>query len=294
MTKVTSLAKYSDAHGNIIDCNATIPGDISITFKGKNNRIVVADKARVVKLSVTFDCDNGTLIIGSNTKVGGISMNIRVGQDGTVKIGDNVSTTSTCVVSAVEGATVSFGNDVMIATNNQFRADDGHPIFSVETGKRVNPARDITIGDHVWFAFGAVALGGATVGNGSVIGFGSLVTGRIPNNVVAVGSPAKVIRRHIAWERPHLSLVKPYYKPEVSSVSKSEEYWKLTEEDPGLATSRDPLLKRPRILLRRYRRTMSRLLQRTRTAALQSAHGRGGLPGVRKSTVPNSNADSLV
>lgn len=259
MIKVKNLADYSDAHGNIIECETPVPGDIDITFKGKNNRVVVADKARIAKLIVSFDCDDGTLIIGSNTKVGGLSMNIRVGQDGTVKIGDNVSTTSTCVVSAVEGATVTFGNDVMIASNNQFRADDGHAIFSVETGKRLNPAKNITIGDHVWFAFGAIALGGTSVGNGSVIGLGSIVTGRIPNNVVAVGSPAKVVRRHIAWERPHLSLVKPYYKPDVSSVSKSEAYWNPTIEDDHSVKFHDPLFQLAPTRLGRYRNAMFRL-----------------------------------
>ncbi|WP_417372731.1 acyltransferase [Glutamicibacter protophormiae] len=229
MTKLTVLSRYADNDGNTIEYSKTIDKNISIDFKGKNNRVMVADGARISKLIVTFDCDNGTLVIGSNTKVGGFMMSIRVGQDSTVIIGDNVSTTNTCVVSAVEGSKVTFGNDVMIATNNQFRADDGHPIFDVHTGKRVNPAGDISIGNHVWFAVNASALGGSKVGDGSVIGFGSLVTGEIPNNCIAAGSPARVIRKDIAWERPHLSLVKPYYKPDSSTVETSDEFWNVTE-----------------------------------------------------------------
>lgn len=92
------------------------------------------------------------------------------------------------------------------------------------------------IGDHVWFADQAVALGGARVGDGSVIGFRSIVTSRIPNNCIAVGSPAKVVRKNIAWERPHLSKVKPYYKPDASTVKKSK-FWNLTDDGSSASES---------------------------------------------------------
>lgn len=174
-----------------------------------------------------MDCDNGTLIVGPSSKKA-LQMNIRIGEDSIVKIGANVTTTSMPIVSAVEGSTVSFGDDVMIASQNQFRADDGHPIFDIATGKRVNPAKDIIVGNHVWIGAKATLLGGAKIGDGSVIGFGSIVTKEIPNNVIAVGSPAKVVRKNIAWERPHLSFVAPPYKPDVSTVKKSEKYWNAT------------------------------------------------------------------
>ncbi|UUX60391.1 acyltransferase [Glutamicibacter halophytocola] len=227
MLKLTELKNYSDEHGNRVDSSTVFSKNISITIRGRNNRILVDPKARIQKLIAVFDCDNGTLVIGSNSKQG-FSMSIRIGEDSKVLIGNDVTTTSMCVVSAVEGATVTFGNDVMIASGNQFRSDDGHPIFDIHTGKRINPARDITIGNHVWFGAQAVALAGATVGDGSVIGFRSIVTKPIPNNCVAVGSPAKIVRRDIAWERPHLSFVAPPYKPDSSFVETHEEYWNPT------------------------------------------------------------------
>jgi len=236
MQKLTALTHYSDDRENSIDIIGEISGDISVTFKGRNNRIFVAENARITKLRLTFDCDNGTLHIGESTRKG-FSMNIRIGQDSTVRIGNNVTTTTMCLVSAVEGATVTFGNDVMIASENQFRSDDAHPIFDLESQLRINPAKDITIGNHVWFGARAVALGGAVVDDGTIIGFGSLVTGKIPNNVVAVGTPARVIRRDVAWERPHLSLQKPYYKPDASTVAKSE-YWAPTAVDKSTSQSR--------------------------------------------------------
>ncbi|KWR73339.1 hypothetical protein RN04_03595 [Arthrobacter sp. W1] len=229
MKKLTALTNYQDDDGNVIQSPTKFEKNIAVTIRGKNNRIFVDPNARIAKLLVVFDCDNGTLIIGPNS-VRGFQMNIRIGQDATVRIGADLTTTSMPNVSAVEGVTVSFGDDVMIASQNQFRADDGHPIFDVRTGKRVNHAKNITVGNHVWIGAQATLLAGAEVGDGSVVGFGSIVTKKFPNNCIVVGSPAKVVRKNIAWERPHLSFVAPPYKPDVSAVEKSEDYWNATDE----------------------------------------------------------------
>lgn len=228
MRKLAEIADYIDEDGNSIKSPTRFSTRVSVTFRGKNNRIIVDPKAKLKELLVVFDCDNGLLVIGPNSKHG-FSMSIRIGEDAQVLVGADVTSTTRCIVSAVEGATVEFGADVMLASQNQVRADDGHPIFDVETGQRINPARDIHIGNHVWLGAQAVVLGGAHIGQGSVIGFGSIVTGRISNNCIAVGSPARMVRQNIAWERPHLSFVSPPYKPDSSTVRVNEEYWALTE-----------------------------------------------------------------
>ncbi len=259
MRQLTTLESYSDEDGNEIVCGATYEKNIRVTFRGRNNRVVIADGCKIDKLSAVFDCDNGTLTIGHNDRVKGGLWSIRVGQDATVAIGDDVSCTSTCIVSAVEGVTVRIGNDVMIASQNQIRADDGHPIFDVHTGRRVNLAEDITIGDHVWLALGSTVLAGGRIGDGTVIGYNSLVNGSIPNNCIAVGSPARVVRRDVAWERPHLSFVKPYYKPDASTVRRSA-YWNTTVDDaPGAPAAAPSGAASP---ARRVGRRVKRLLGR--------------------------------
>lgn len=227
MTKITTLGYYSDEKQNQIIYKGQVPTGISIEFTGSNNRMVVDDAARLGRLTVMFDCDNGYLEIGASKGVVPFTGFIRVGQDSRVTIGRNVSTTATCVISAVEGTSVIIGDDVMIASENEIRADDAHPIFDIHTGNRVNESRDITIGSHVWLAKRAVVLGGSKVGDGSVIGFGAILKGSVPNNCVAAGVPAKVVRRDIAWERPHLSRAKPYYKLSSDTIEKSP-YWEPT------------------------------------------------------------------
>lgn len=257
---VHRLGPYTDERGNSIEYNGTDEPGCKVKFTGSNNSLVVADGANIADSVITFDCDNGEVRIGANRADSALRVNIRVGQDGRVLIGRNASATTACAISAAEGATVTIGEDVMFASDNALRADDGHPIFDVRGGKRVNPARPITVGNHVWLGKGAVVLGGATVGDGSVIGYGSVVTKSIPNNCVAAGIPARIVRRHIAWERPHLTLAKPYYKPDGSTVVKSR-YWHLTDDSSvggKLRTRLRPAVVR-RGLKRRARKLKSRL-----------------------------------
>lgn len=241
--KTVPLAPYVDDAGNRVEFTGPPSEAVKITFRGKNNVARIHPDALARKLSVDFNGNNGTFELGSNPQKRGFSASVRVGQDASVRIGDGVSSTSGVLISAVEGVTVSIGDDTMFASNNQVRADDGHPIFDVHTGKRVNVAGSISIGAHTWVGIGAIVLAGVEIGEGTVIGANSIVTRSVPNNVIAVGSPAKVTRTDIAWERPHLGLTEPFYKPDASTITKSK-YWRRTDarsvaKDPAKDTATD-------------------------------------------------------
>ncbi|MDF0514655.1 acyltransferase [Agromyces sp. H3Y2-19a] len=237
MVVLTKLEPYSDSDGNRIDYAGPSLENVKIVFSGSNNILTVARTASLGRFVVEFNCSNGIVEVGSSRGVPAFSATVRVGEDSRVLIGDNVSTTATCGISATEGTTVSIGADTMIASGVQLRADDGHPIFDVASGRRVNRSKDITIGDHVWLAVNSTVLGGAQVGSGTVVGFGSIVTKSLPNNCVAAGNPARVVKRNTAWERPHLSLVKPYYKLDASTVKRSD-YWAPTVDLPQTSRRR--------------------------------------------------------
>lgn len=251
MSATTHLTSYTDERGNEIIFTGNIERNTKITFRGSHNKLIVSADVRVALLNIDFDCDNGRFELGGSRGGGIIKAHCRVGQDASIVIGPNVTMTNGAYFSAVEGVSVVVGRDVMFASGVQVRADDAHPIFDVRTEKRVNPAKNIRIGDHVWLGNNVSLLGGADVGNGSVIGLGSVVTKRIPNNCVAVGSPARVTRRDVAWERPHLSLAKPFYKPDASAVEKSG-YWALTEMDESV-----PALPPVGGLVGRFRRALA-------------------------------------
>lgn len=229
MHRVTTLEAFEDDRGNRIEFEGRVEDNIRLKFKGRNNVLRVAGQANIAQLFVDFDCDNGLVEIGPSQGVPPLRAAIRVGDGCTVTIGRNVSCTTTVAMSTAEGTSITIGDDVMIATDIEIRADDGHPIFDIRTGKRVNVSRSIVIGNHVWLGLGSCVLGGVTIGDGSVVGMRSVVTRSLPNNVVAAGSPAKVVKRDVAWERPHLTMTAPFHKPTVDTVKKST-YWMLTAD----------------------------------------------------------------
>ena len=55
----------------------------------------------------------------------------------------------------------------------------------------------VTIGDYAWIGLNCIILTGVTIGEGAIIGAGSVVTRDVPPHCLAAGSPARVLR-HLA------------------------------------------------------------------------------------------------
>lgn len=98
--------------------------------------------------------------------------------------------TITAHESVVIGDDVWFGQDVYISDANHGYQDPDVPI-GLQFGKH-DP---VEIGAGSWIGRGAVILPGTTIGRNVVIGAGAVVRGRIDDHCVAVGAPAKVVRR---------------------------------------------------------------------------------------------------
>jgi maltose O-acetyltransferase len=107
-------------------------------------------------------------------------------------IGEGFYANHNCVI--LDVAEVHIGDRVMFAPNVQIYTVT-HPLDPVEraTGKEL--CAPVVIGDDCWIGGGAIILAGVTIGKASVIGAGSVVTQDIPEGVVAVGNPCKVIKK---------------------------------------------------------------------------------------------------
>jgi len=82
------------------------------------------------------------------------------------------------------------GHNVYITDQNHGYEDVDRPI-SVQT----MPEKPVRIGRGSWLGYGTVVLPGSDIGEHVVVGANSVVTGVIPSFSVAVGSPARVVRR---------------------------------------------------------------------------------------------------
>ena len=69
------------------------------------------------------------------------------------------------------------------------------------TGKRINNAKNIHIGQHVWIAPDTKIMKGAKIGSGCIIGSNTIINNEIPCNCLAVGMPAKVVKTNVEWTR---------------------------------------------------------------------------------------------
>ncbi|MCM6762059.1 sugar O-acetyltransferase [Rathayibacter sp. ZW T2_19] len=97
-------------------------------------------------------------------------------------------------LTALDVAPITIGADCQIGPNVQLLTPT-HPIEPGPRRDKLEAARPITIGDNVWLGGGVIVCPGVSIGDDSVIGAGAVVTRDIPCGVVAVGSPARVIRR---------------------------------------------------------------------------------------------------
>jgi len=88
---------------------------------------------------------------------------------------------------------VTIGDNVMLGPKVGVYAVN-HPIDPEIRATGLEHAKPITIGDNVWIGGSSVVCPGAVIGSNVVIGAGSVVVGEIPDNVVAAGNPARVIR----------------------------------------------------------------------------------------------------
>jgi maltose O-acetyltransferase len=88
---------------------------------------------------------------------------------------------------------VAIGADVQIGPNVQLLTPT-HPLEPALRRTGVEAAEPITIGDNVWLGGGVIVCPGVTIGRDTVVGAGAVVTRDVPPGVLAVGSPARVVR----------------------------------------------------------------------------------------------------
>ncbi|MGB3534055.1 MAG: sugar O-acetyltransferase [Microcoleaceae cyanobacterium] len=105
--------------------------------------------------------------------------------------GDNLYINSDCTI--LDCNTVHIGDNVLIASKVQIYTAY-HPVNPEIRLSGKELAAPIKIGDNVWIGGGAIVCPGVTIGDNVTIGAGSVVTKDIPNNVVAVGNPCRVIK----------------------------------------------------------------------------------------------------
>jgi len=108
---------------------------------------------------------------------------------GRIRIGDYALICPGARLSAA--GSMRIGDSCMLANGVYITDADWHDLYDRTAA---GPCRPVTLEDNVWVGDSAIICKGAHIGQNSVIGAGSVVTGDIPDNVVAAGNPARVVK----------------------------------------------------------------------------------------------------
>ncbi|NOW90369.1 maltose O-acetyltransferase [Clostridium beijerinckii] len=120
-----------------------------------------------------------------------------------IEVGNNFFANYNCTI--LDVGKVIIGENVLFAPNVSIYTA-GHPIHPESRNSGYEYGIDVIIGDNVWVGGSVVINPGVKIGNNVVIGSGSVVTKDLPDNVIAVGNPCRVVREITEEDRKY------YYK----------------------------------------------------------------------------------
>ena len=150
----------------------TIIDDYSLLdAKGETNEGISIGKNVFVGRNTILSCKNGNIRIGNGANIG---FNCEVFSSSEVELGKNVLMAAYCYI---------------IGGGHEFRESD------VPVVEQKEISSGISIGGNVWLGAGVKVLDGVSIGKDAIVGTGAVVAENIPEGSVAVGIPAKVIKK---------------------------------------------------------------------------------------------------
>ena len=144
---------------------------VVLDAKGTGNRGIAVGTGVFLGRGTILSCKDGDIVLGDHTNIG---FNCEVFSASSVTVGRH-------------GLFAAY--TYLVGGGHEFERAD---VPVVEQGRS---SRGITLGDNVWLGTGAKVLDGVRIGNGVVVGAGAVVTEDLPDGAVAVGIPARVVRR---------------------------------------------------------------------------------------------------
>jgi acetyltransferase-like isoleucine patch superfamily enzyme len=186
---------------NVVSVSGTMLRGVTFDIEGHDNRVLIASGSILNGTTITMRGSGHLLEIGTGCRLEK-GLVVFEDRDCRILIGDGTTIEWNLHLAAVEpGAMIGIGRDCMFSRDIDLRTSDSHSILDLATGARINKAEDIGVGDHVWLGAGVTVMKGVRIGDDAVVGMRSIVTADIPAHCVAVGSPARVVRRDTTWKR---------------------------------------------------------------------------------------------
>lgn len=168
-----------------------------IKFTGKASSVFISRGC--VSSSIYFEIGSNVVVrIGSNCRLGNLM--IHASGENSISIGTASAFNGNARLLLHEAGSIEIGADCLIAAHTDFLISDMHSILDAVSGKRLNPAANIKLANHVWVGEGAVVLKGVHIDSDSVVGARAVVTRSVARNTVVAGNPARVVKSGVTWD----------------------------------------------------------------------------------------------
>lgn len=151
-------------------------------------------KQRTRKTEITLAANAQLTLHGDVILYEGVG--VRVTEGAQLSIGDHTYLNRSASIDCTQEITI--GDYCAISDNVQILDSDFHPITC--NGKTSTMSKPVHIGNHVWIGRSAIILKGVTIGDGAIVGAGSVVTRDVPARCLVAGNPARVIKENVEWE----------------------------------------------------------------------------------------------
>lgn len=171
--------KFHIASNSKVVINNTILRDCTFFLFDDGCLVDIGDGCRIKKLKFYCEDTASSITISKNTTIGGGEF------------------------AATEGVSITIGSDCMFSEDVEIRNGDSHSITSLTTPPvRLNKAKDVVIGNHVWVAAHTRILKGATLPDNCVLANSSVLSSAfVEKNAIYGGIPAKLLKSGINWNR---------------------------------------------------------------------------------------------
>lgn len=177
--------------GVTVGKNVKIVGKLKLILKGNPKNIVIGDNFLCLGDIELYVREKGGINIAHNVQMDG-NIHLTAANNATISIGEGTRICNHCTINA--GDDVSIGKYCLIPDYCHINASDHNIKIGIPFLEQGYSHSPITIGDNVLFGAFTCVKRGAEIGDGVVIGYQSVVTGRIEKNSIAAGAPAKVIK----------------------------------------------------------------------------------------------------
>lgn len=176
----------------------------------RGSQLIIGKRLNLMQNSEILSHFNSKLILGDDTR-----------------LHDGIFISSTQNSELIAGDFLRCNKDITMICG------ESHPVFDLRKPEKAGKPGHITLGKHIWLGRGVTILSNCEIGEGSMVGLQSRVTGTFPNNCMLFGDPASIIRKDFAWD----------YAETDDQLIEDKSFWNYTQfkDEPSIDKPQSPL-----------------------------------------------------